>query len=89
MFSSVLYCTLPCPSDSWIGGGYPLYGKGFFDLDEDLDRVALIDDGGEESIALRLDLIAGGAEKTLEISYHSLHKGVVAELFLRSHLRGG
>ncbi len=76
-FGAVLYFALP--QRQLDRGVTPFMEKGFFDLDEDLDRVALIDDG-EESIALRLDLIAG-AEKTLEISYHSLHKGVVAELF--------
>lgn len=60
-------------------GVTPFMEKGFFDLDENLDRVALIAEG-EKSIQFRLDLIKQ-AQNSLAIAYHSLHKGVVAELF--------
>lgn len=51
----------------------------FSQFEPDLDRVILIDEG-EESIAFRLDLIRQ-ANESLEIAYHSLHKGVVSEVF--------
>lgn len=57
----------------------PLNMQDFSSFESGLDRVILIDEG-EQSIAFRLDLIRQ-AEGTLELAYHSLHKGVVADVF--------
>lgn len=48
----------------------------------DLDRIVLIDDG-EESIAVRIGLIQE-AQTSIEIAYHSLHSGLIADLFYAS-----
>lgn len=76
-FCTVLYFALPYKRmDKSLS---PFMEDGFFDVEANLDQAAVIDDG-EKSIGLRLDLI-NQAQKSLEIAYHSLHKGAMAHLF--------
>src|SRR5690554_6089340 len=76
LFGGILYFALPHRPQKVET---PPFLADFSSLSTGLDRVVLIADG-EESIATRLNLIRN-AEKSVEIAYHSLHKGVVAQVF--------
>lgn len=77
LIGGILFFALP--KKAMIEDGTPFKTTDFSRFESGLDRVILIDEG-EESIAFRLDLIRQ-AEKSLEIAYHSLHKGIVADVF--------
>lgn len=76
IFSSVFYFALPHrPSTDDYTQEFP---KSLLELETNLDRVVLVDDG-QESIAMRLALIEA-AEDTIELAYHSLHTGLIADV---------
>ncbi len=82
LFSGILYFALPHrPSKEAFS---PLASTESFARSPGLDRVVLVEDG-EESIAVRIALIQG-AQHSIEIAYHSLHSGVVADVFFASLL---
>lgn len=83
LFSGVLYFAFPHrqvePEEL-----FPLPLVHDVDQRDDLDRVVLVDDG-EESIAARIGLIHQ-AQTSIEIAYHSLHSGIIADVFYASLL---
>lgn len=82
LFGGVFYFALPHRSTRREFSF--LTNKDFSSLSPGLDRVVLVEDG-EESIAVRIGLIQA-AQDSIEIAYHSLHSGVVADVFFGSLL---
>lgn len=81
-FGGILYFALPHRTiDPELS---PLVTRDLIGQSADLDRVVLVDDG-EESIAVRIGLIQE-AQESIEIAYHSLHSGVIADVFFASLL---